>query len=599
MNKYLRISFFLFLLPATTWAQKEEIKLFGEGNIREVKLLWIPSTFAPGMQGYEVRRREVNGNQKGEWKTLNASVIVPSVDPLKDLSNVDSDPENRGRLKAKLEKNIADKKLKPISSTEFIGKLQKDPEAAKGLAIGFALDYDMALLSGFGFIDRNVPPAMAYEYGLFVVGDGKASAEPLTVYKWQYGTTPDLHLDFKIIPGVLAKSRQVELKWKFNSGDFRKKEIKGFNVYRNGADGKFRLLNPEPVMVQLKGDSSEAFFYDREAEAGRNYTYSIATLSLLETEGPRVHLEYQAAMFMNENIPPPVITEVKGTTLKPAGVMVSWTFDKASESKISGFYVQRSDLPEGYKNVSKLLPATQRTYTDISGMANRSYFKYRVVAVDKKQQEYFSNENIIYQETEMPPPQPRNLRGAWKKENGRYFIDLQWDGKKAGDTLTSGYRLYANFPPSKELTYKASIPLITENNYRYEVFNLASATYKFRISAVNPYGTHSELSDTLTVYAPSQHLDNISFRTVKGDSDRVMLSWEYDKEIKDLAGFRIFRDGKLVADEKTLTARERQWTDRQVEKGVSYVYEIQAVSMYGIESRRSSPMEARLRNAVK
>ena len=70
-------------------------------------------------------------------------------------------------------------------------------------------------------------------------------------------------------------------------------------------------------------------------------------------------------------------------------------------------------------------------------------------------------------------------------------------------------------------------------------------------------------------------------------SRSIELVWERNTE-KDLASYRVFRDGKQVAEGLTAPA----YSDRDVKAGTKYTYQVSALDNAGNESAKSSPAEA-------
>jgi hypothetical protein len=70
-------------------------------------------------------------------------------------------------------------------------------------------------------------------------------------------------------------------------------------------------------------------------------------------------------------------------------------------------------------------------------------------------------------------------------------------------------------------------------------------------------------------------------------SRSIELVWERNTE-KDLASYRVYRDGKQVAEGLTAPA----YSDRDVKPGTKYTYQVSALDNAGNESAKSNPAEA-------
>lgn len=116
-------------------------------------------------------------------------------------------------------------------------------------------------------------------------------------------------------------------------------------------------------------------------------------------------------------------------------------------------------------------------------------------------------------------------------------------------------------------------------------------TYQYQVMAVEKAGAtyaQSELSDATTfkpkdTFAPAVPS---GLSAVPG-SRSIELVWDRNTE-KDFAGYRVFRDGQQVAEGVTAPA----YSDRDVNPGTKYTYQVSALDNAGNESARSPAVEA-------
>lgn len=557
--------------------------LMGEGNRNEVRLMWLIRSWPVNANGFDVKRRAGSG----EWQKLNSQTIIPEISAAKEYSNIDADKNNAARLKEKAGKMISEKRIKPVTSPEYINKINTDTSAAKGMAISFSLDYDFALMNGFGFIDRNVPAAAEYEYGVFANGQ----AQPLATFKWKYGTTANLDLKYELKFDKIPGKSEVQLRWNFSSKDVKKTSVKGFNVYKISGAG-FVRLNSSLIMVPVSGDSSRCTYSDKTAAEKSITTYAVAPVSLFDFEGEKKQSDYNPADFIFPAAPK--ITNAASVQKEQSqDINISWDYEAAAEAALSGFQVERADLPaKVFKAVSNVLTADKRSFVDATAKVNGAYYQYRVASISKKKQKFYSNEILVYFEAIIKPVKPKGGSGKFVTQANKKYINLSWGNKESNDTVTKGYYLYANFPPGKQLVYKGSIPLIKTNSYQYEVFNSEAATYKFQVAAVNKSGQESDPSDTITVFCPTQDMPFVNVWPFRVDSNRVTLFWNYE-DVTDLKHFKVYQDSKQVGTvEKNArnTVKEPfSWTSPALEYGKTYNFEVMSVSESGIESEKSIP----------
>jgi len=116
-------------------------------------------------------------------------------------------------------------------------------------------------------------------------------------------------------------------------------------------------------------------------------------------------------------------------------------------------------------------------------------------------------------------------------------------------------------------------------------------TYQYIVQSIrktdNTYA-ESELSDVKTFQPVDKFPPAVpaGVSTVPGTRS-IELVWDRNTE-KDFAAYRVYRDGKKIAD--SLTAPS--FSDRDVQRGVKYEYRVSAVDTAGNESAKSPLAEA-------
>ncbi|MBR1691960.1 MAG: fibronectin type III domain-containing protein, partial [Lachnospiraceae bacterium] len=127
----------------------------------------------------------------------------------------------------------------------------------------------------------------------------------------------------------------------------------------------------------------------------------------------------------------------------------------------------------------------------------------------------------------------------------------------------------------------------TERSY-FVTGLLPDHTYQYRIYAVDDLGNESERSDILTVTTPEDEeapgrVPAASLQRQTGS--RISFSWKPSADNVAVAGYRIYRDGELVAQ---TGADERSFSDTGLESEKRYAYELTAFDEAGNESVRSA-----------
>ncbi len=578
-------TFFLFfaILVIAIPAWPQDFDFFGEGHADHVKLLWVPKNWPSGLSAFQVKRRPILNNQKGAWTNVNATPVFPEMSRAKDLGNVDSDPARQNRLRNKLEGFLSSGKAKEISRQSYLQKLSSDKDAVKGLYIPIALDYDFALLNGFALVDRNPPSSQAFEYGLFLIIGNSEQGQPVGTFDWNYGDGPDLDMavDLKIYP--VGGSSELEARWTFDYNIYKNKNINGFNIYRQQGNGAFAKLNEAPLWATTTSTASQLSFFDDTAQPFTVYTYAVAPQSLFGTEGPRTEAVFNPADQPVGVLPPALQVSPQNTDSQPE-ILFEWDFDSQKQSFIRGFVLQRRmNIEDAYENVSPDLPPSARSFSD-TPPTEGEYYLYQLKVLDDFDLNLSSNELLLFYQPMIPPPVPTGLTGVYEKSGNQQIIHLRWDANTG--TATAGYQIYSNFPPDEDLLMEGNIPLITTNNYRYEITGSKSELYRFAISAVSESGAESSLSNIAEVTTASAKLPNTNIWPFSVNGNQITLNWEYDAP-PDLAGFRVFQDDVLVADENVLDKNQREWTSPPLEYNATYNFVLQAVTVNGVESRKS------------
>jgi len=568
-------------------SQNEYAKLIGESDGISVKLMWVLNKWPSGLEGFNVKRRSTDGNKKGKWDELNSSMIFPEISANKSYTNAIKNFDENQRLFNKVQKLMLSNKLKEVKKNDFIKRVSSDPNAVKGVSFANALDYDIALISGFAFVDLNVPAGNVYEYGLFPVINGKVSTDPVSLFEWKYGNKPDLSITGgSLKTAITSVKNKIQLKIIFNGNDIRNKHAAGFNIYKS-EDGKFfSKMNISPVSSSSSADASVVSYFDNDAKEKGTTVYSVALVSIFGNEGPRIKTIYDPEKFP-KNLTSPVVSKVGFISQNyHDGLKVEWTFDKLNEPFIRSFLLEKAVLPNKFKVVAILSNVSARSYTDKEIMPLSSYIQYRITAITEDELKFRSNEFMIYYLPEIKPQKPTGLAGKLINEKGKTFVELSWNSRPESDTLTSGYKLFASQAGNRKLFLEGSLPLIKGYTFRYEVFNVLAAKYHFSITSVSKLNAMSELSDTLEITVPSRTLPlpNISVYTL--DSNRVTLNWDYPA-IDDLKGFRIFQDGNLVANEFQLGKTAKKFSTPSLAFSRTYKFELMAVSESGVISEKS------------
>ncbi|MDZ4757280.1 MAG: hypothetical protein SGJ10_03955 [Bacteroidota bacterium] len=574
------LSILTVIICHTSSVAQSFYKLMGEHDGKTVKLMWLIYKWDKNAIGVDIKKRV----GKGSWTTVNTTEIIPSFGNDKDLSYADNDIQRQNELNKKAAALIASGKFKPVSSTDYIKKLKTDSSTMLSLTFLFVNDFDLAVLNGFGLTDKDVPSGEV-EYGLFFHGIN--ADEPLATYAFTSGKPSLSSVDYTLKFKPNLSKTALNIYYDIDLLVAQKSNYNGFNIYKKNEDGNWHKLTSSPIWFNTLYKTKEHFYLDQKVNKDSNYIYSLVSVSIFGTEGGKIEHLYNPRKFAG-TILPSTIAENKKIT-DGDGLGLTWTFDIAQESFIKGFVVQRKPhIDSAFADISSIIPANERNYKDITNKLYNNYHFYRIKIVphdDQSLDNILGKELLIYYRPELKPNIPQGLQAQFISEAGKRYIYLKWD--KNTDRFTKGYRIYASFPPSTKLSWQGDIPLVLENEYKYPVSNFESSDYHLSISAISELEDESKLSNIVIVTSPSSYMPNVQIWPFKVDSNQITLEWKYNIT-KDLKGFRIYADGKLLADENSLTADSRKYILKSLEYNATYNYEIEAVSKNNVISKRSN-----------
>ena len=354
---------------------------------------------------------------------------------------------------------------------------------------------------------------------------------------------------------VTPRAAGTTVTWKFAEEKVQKWSVFGFNVYRADAGtDRFQKINSDPQGgPTVEGGYRVWLYVDKTADEAKQYTYAVAPVNVFHTEFPtRTAAGYApgAATRPAAAAPAPVLRELHQTPAKR--VALSWTFDPRQEGSITGFVVERADLPSRtLKAISAALPPAARDFVDEAAKKNDESFVYRVTAVGPSGPVANSNQMIAVYLDLPVPPRPAGVQARFAKVNDRRFVHLTWAPKAAGDAVTQGYVLYADNDREGRVVRQSSVAPTREAEYFWEVTNMEDRTFTVAIAAVGRGGQEGLQAQT-TCLAPGTVVATVNGLTATAGAagGPVALRLESSPAGPRLRGFRVRADGVLLADER-------------------------------------------------
>jgi len=573
--RLITILFALALFGGAAHAQGDNANLLvqsPDGKI--VKLVWFIKVVPADFSGFDIKRKD----GLGEWHTLNTTPLLPGISLKKDLSPFEPDNTEATRIKERLKDMLKAGKLHEYDYTTYMAKWRNNEKDIQDVMHLSSLDFDISVITGFGFVDHSATQKTDYQYGLFIHGTDKL----LDKAAWNYGEIPDLNVVREITSRSVRGKNGVQLIWNADMAKVRTSFVAGFNVYKRGI-----RLNDRPIVSVNARDNSEYTWNDAGANSSVSDQYSISAESLFGIEGIIKSYTYN---------PDDHPAEYKKTTVTQIsslgfyfkdGISIDWSFPREYERFIKGFFVEKDNMPDGYIKVSDMLSPDTRSFIDKTGSPVSGAIRMRVSVVYNDKTSVPGAERLYSYFPLIDPPKPQGTRVVMAVENKVNVARISWDPIINGDSTSHHYIVYAMVNGSNKAGVIADKIPLKQTNFSYPIPAGIGAVYKFYVVAAGRSGSNSIPGDTVAVNTPSTELPAPVISKAVAEGDKAAIQWQ-SAEIPDLAGFRIYDDATIVADEKVLNKASRDFVTGTLLPGTTHNYTIRAISEKGVLSAPSA-----------
>ena len=146
---------------------------------------------------------------------------------------------------------------------------------------------------------------------------------------------------------------------------------------------------------------------------------------------------------------------------------------------------------------------------------------------------------------------------------------------------------------------KKRFKIINTDKFSYKfkivVDTHTGVNYLFAIALVDNNETATIITDTVKVAIPSISLPYLAIWPITTEGRKITINWKYKNNIADLAGFRVYMNNTLLANEQTVGKELRSWTTKELEPG-KYTFQIEAITSFGVVSPRSQKIKAEIKN---
>jgi len=558
-----------------------DISLVGDSDGSVVRLYWIIQKWPPGATGFEVRSRPIDGagQPSGPWIVLTPKPVAPGTSATGDLQAVEADAGERGRLASKRQSILSTGKLKTATFEALRSAFDGDPSLPVSLALSFSKDYDLALITGFGFVDRSSANRGPREYGLFAVPNGGEGDVPLAALVVDAGKYGDSQLNVAG-PAATAEPGGIRVSWSLDAETARRFSVATFNVYRSEASAG-STVEIGSVDAPQSTPAVTVGITDSGADPKKAYVYSVAPVNAFGREFPsRTRITYSPDQALVPNV---TLSEPK---TDPSGkVVLSWSVAPGTEASITEFQVESAQVPSGsFAPVATGLAPSARSFVDGSDKPSGIGFAYRIAALRGPATAVYSAAQF-YMRIDLPkPPMPQSLKAELAQVEGGTAVHLTWAAQGPDDHVTTGYALYCDSVQAGNLVREAGIPLLSGAEYYYMPGILNGRHMTLGLAGVGDGGQTGPVA-TVALDVPGSipaPATGVSCRRDDPNSP-VVVSWQYS-DPGPIAGFRVYVGSTMVAGEDSLGPDKRQWSQTISDPRSTFAFEVRAVSLSGAVS---------------
>ena len=402
----------------------------------------------------------------------------------------------------------------------------------------------IALPTGTTFTDTGLTNGTAYAYRVAATdaaGNVSAQTAPVT------GTPADTQAP--TTPTALSATpgdAQVALSWTASTDNVA---VAGYRVYRGGV---------------LVASPSTPYYADTGLTNGTAYTYRVAAVDAAgnaSSQSSPVSATPVAPVVVDTTPPsaPPGLTATAGDRQ----VTLSWGASTDAVG-VTGYDI--------YRGATLIALQTGTTYTD-TGLANGTVYAYTVKARDEAGNVSAGSTASATPADTTAPSVPTGLAAT----PGDAQVALSWTASSDNVGVT-GYRVY-----------RGGVLVASPSNPYYVDTGLANGTtYSYRVAAVDGSGNASAQSGVVPATPVAPVVQDTTPPTVPTGltatpgSGQVALAWSAATDDTAVTGYRLYRDGVLIALPTGTT-----FTDTGLANGTTYTYRVAAADAAGNVSAQS------------
>lgn len=279
-------------------------------------------------------------------------------------------------------------------------------------------------------------------------------------------------------------------------------------------------------------------------------------------------------------------------------VILRW--EPSSSSDVDRYELYRDEgacPPSGPGQLLGSVDADVTTFTDEDGLVNGQPYCYWIIAIDRAGNPSDPDRETLTPVDNVAPPAPTNLVATGEELSVR----LNWDAVTAPDL--AGYRILRSTehpdesavnsdgdPGPERSTYVLIATTIGPDTTFLDTLSGVGGTvwttrFWYKVEAYDSSSNVSAPSNPASAVPSNGTHPGAVTLTATAGIQRAWLSWTEAENQANLGGYRIWRDGTLIA---TVSATTTTFTDVGLADGTSYTYEVASFSLSDVESPKSS-----------
>jgi hypothetical protein len=426
-------------------------------------------------------------------------------------------------------------------------------------------DFEMAKKAGLGFEDKT---AQKNEKYIYRVSSNVPEEELVIIYG---GVFVGLK-EYEELPKPMDFSAHFTDKSAMLSWNFKILAHAYGSYYVERSQDKIhfeRITNKPYTSMNQENENNNRIFYVDSIANNKQYSYRLQGISAFGELGPYSEVVSGTGKSILKYVPHLTIKDFKDDKT----VTLTFEFDPAGDSEITGFELNRSDSDDDdkYTTVVKNIAPKNRTVT-YNKLASTNYFT--ITAIGKHGSNRTSFPMLVQPVDSIPPAKPLNLKGVIDSLG---IVKLTWDPNKEKDLM--GYRIYKASNPNEEFSQMTVSP--NEPNKYQDSVNVKSLNSKvyYKIIAVDTHFNMSPFSEVLIVKKPDVIPPTSPIFTNYEIKDGIVsLEW-INSQSEDAASHQLYRkeneqnEWQLILDTKD---KIEVYQDKSITEGGMYRYAIYA-----------------------